>query len=118
MTAFENTINQTASVSNTEKLACLNQMVARWRGLFEEPPAKDLWFSIDDQNALCLGDVQICLMEDVNAESACCDFEAFYFDSMHDGYYRILLTWDFEDNIYVREVALVYYDGSEDDVQE
>ena len=118
MAVFENISNPITSVLNAEKLSLLNQMIAIWRGLFEEPPAKELWFSVNDQNYLCLEDVQICHMEDIDANGACCDFEAFYFDSIYGGYYPILITWDFDENIYVREVAHILYDGPENDVQE
>ena len=115
MTAFENTYNSITTFSSAEKLACLNQVVENWRGLFEEPPHTDLRFSVNEKNILCFGDVEICDIADVNATSSCCDFEAFYFESVNKGYYRILITWDFDDNIYVRETSLVLYDGSDDE---
>ena len=115
MTAFENTDNSISTASNAEKLACLNQVVESWIGLFEEPPHTDLRFSINEKDILFFGDIEICNMTDVNVTGACCDFEALYIESMTKGYYRILITWDFDDNIYVREAALVLYDGSDED---
>lgn len=115
MKAFENAKNPIATTSNTEKLAYLNHVVESWRGLFEEPPQTDLQFSIKENNILYFGNIEICNAADVNAMDACCDFEALYVESMTKGYYRILITWDFDNNIYVREVALVLYDGSDEE---
>lgn len=114
MTNFEKTNNLNGCTSNNEKLACLNQMIENWRGFFDEAPNQNLEFRVNEQNVLFLNDTEICSISDVDAQSACCDFEAFFFESMKNGYYRILLTWDFANNISVREVSLVLFDGTDD----
>lgn len=115
MAAFEHIIDSINTTSNTDKVICLNQMIERWRRLFEEPPSKELVFTVNEQNILCLDGVMICDMTDVDAASACCDFEAFFFESMTKGYYRILITWDFDNNVHIREIALVLHDDSDED---
>jgi hypothetical protein len=111
MTAIEETSNLNC-ISNDEKLAHLNQMVENWRSLFDESPNQELKFWVNAQNILCLNDTLICNIADIDAYEACCDYEALFFESTKNGYYRILITWDFANNVYVREVALVLYDGT------
>lgn len=115
MAAIERNSNLNGCDSNNKKLANLNQMIENWRSFFDETPNQDLKFRVNEKNMLCLNDTEICDISDVDGQSACCDLESFFFDSTTGGYYRILLTWDFANNLYIREVALVLYDGSEHD---
>ena len=97
------------NISKDKKLELLNQMVVAWRNDFDNPPKKDLWFTVDADDMLCLDGIVICDIDDVNAGSAYSDVNVFFFRSLRRGYYCITIDWNFKGKLSIEEVALVLH---------
>jgi hypothetical protein len=95
--------------TNEETMQALNDMVEDWRTLFDIPPPMPLTFSINKQDMLCMNGIMICHIDDVNIQDLTFEPETLYIGSNSRGHYRIMLIWDYRNQMDVREVSLVLF---------
>lgn len=109
MNIIERAPYQTAGEYKKDVIRALNQMVADWQNYFDVPPPKTFTFRVNEQDMLCLDDIVICPVEDVNTHDLSIGCDSFFIASRNRGYYRISIIWTYTDQLYIDEVSLVLY---------
>jgi len=101
--------NRMMEITKEETLMILNRMIEDWRKDFDIPPPNMFRFSVDKQDMLCLNDIAVCHIQDVNAADISSDPSGFFIGSNDRGYYKISIIWDYHNQIYIGEISLVLY---------
>lgn len=109
MNIVERAPHQVAGEHKKDVLHALNKMVADWQNHFDVSPPKALTFAINSQGMLCLDDIVICPVDDVDIHDLSSGCDSFFIASRKRGYYRISIIWTYTDQLYVDEISLVLY---------